>query len=149
MNYGEVMLYAVQLDTWKQRFNAIIEYNNLQTGVGYKFSVRNSICYLDPPSFLQNISRWYYGYNKEQFLHFLEDNKQPFFQFLNDIVDSPIITSRSKPAMTFMQNLVFFLSELARSCSVSRNVYPDFTELNMLLLTYFHGIREWLVAIGY
>lgn len=149
MSFADVMLYAVQLDTWKQRFNAIIEYNKLNTHSGYKFAVRNTICYLDPPSFLQHISRWYYGYSKEKFLWFLEDQRPRFFSFLNDVSNADVLHGRSPPARSFVSNLIFFLSELARAFSVCRNAYPEYEQLNTLLLAYFHGIREWIAGIGY
>lgn len=149
MSYADVMIYAVQLDTWKQRFGAIIDYNQLQSTVGYKFSVRNNICYLDPPSLWQHISRWYYGYSKDQFLWFLEDHKPKFFGFLEDVRTSGILTGRTQPARSFTSGLVFFLSELARSFSVCRNAYPEFENLNLMLLAYYHSIREWIANIGY
>lgn len=149
MSYADVMIYAVQLDTWKQRFNAIIEYNKLETPSGYKFAVRNSICYLDPPSLWQHISRWYYGYSKEQFLWFLEDQKPKFFQFLDEVKNSDILYCRTQPSRSFVSGLVFFLSELARSFSVCRTAYPEYENLNLMLLAYYHGIREWIANIGY
>ena len=149
MSYADIMIYAVQLDTWKQRFTAIIDYNNLESTQGYKFSVRNNICYLDPPSLWQHISRWYYGYSKESFLKFLDEQQPQFFRFLGEVKNSDVMTGRTQPARGFTSSLVLFLSELARAFSVCRTAYPEFEQLNLTMLAYYHGIREWIASIGY
>ena len=153
MSYSEIMIYAVQLDTWKQRFGAIIEYNKLDNPDGYKFLVKNNACYLDPPTLWQHISRWYYGYSNEQFLRFLEDHKPRFFKYLYQISDdaqnTQIFQGKTQPAREFVSNLVFFTTELARACSVARRAYPEFDQLNTMLLAYYHGIQEWITKIGY
>lgn len=149
MSYADVMTYAVQLDTWKQTFDEIINYSKLENPIGYKVTVRNNLCYLDPPSIWQHISRWYHGYSKEQFLWFLEDHKPKFIQFLNDVKNSNVINGRTHPARSFINSMVLFLTEFARACSVCRGIYPEYDKLNSLLLTYYHGIREWIASIGY
>ena len=149
MNYSEVMAYAVQLDTWKQRLNAIIEYNNLSSHDGYKITITNNTCYLDPPSFIQNVKRWYYGYNKEQFYIFLNKHKPHFFDYLNNVKNTTLFEGRTPHARKFISNLIFFLSELARACSVCRQIYPEYELLNTTLINYYHGIRDWIASIGY
>lgn len=149
MNYSEIMAYAVELDTWKQRLNAIIEYNNLSSPDGYKFTIANNVCYLDPPSFIQNITRWYYGYSKTQFYEFLDRHRLRFFDYLNNVKETTLFEGRTPHARKFISNLIFFLSELARACSVCRRVYPDYEILNSTLLMYYHGIRDWIASIGY
>lgn len=149
MSYADIMIYAVQLDTWKQRFSAITEYNKLEATNGYKFCVNNRVCYLDPPSLWQHISRWYYGHSKERFKEFLDEQSLPFFRFLKDVKESDVLGGRTQPARAFTSSLIFFLSDLARAFSVCRTAYPDYDALNSTLLAYYHGIREWIAAIGY
>ena len=149
MSYADVMIYSVQLDTWKQKLGAIIEYNKLESTTGYKFSVQYGACYLDPPSPFQYITRWYYGHSKERFKEFLEEQIDHFFKFLDDVRVSDVVSVRTQPARSFINNTVLFLSELARGFSMCRTVYPDYEELRLVLLAYYHGIRQWMESVGY
>ena len=92
MSYADVMIYAVQLDTWKQKLGAIIEYNKLDCATGYKFYIQYGACYLDPPSPFQYITRWYYGYSKERFKEFLDEQISHFF----DVNGSGTVPNYSK-----------------------------------------------------
>lgn len=149
MSYADVMIYAVQLDTWKQRFDAIVQYNKLESTNGYKFCIQYGACYLDPPSMFQYLTRWYHGHSKERFKEYLDEQIGPFFKFLEDVRKSEVLSGRTQPARAFVSSMVFFLSELARAFSVCRTAYPEYEELRTTLLAYYHGIREWMAAIGY
>jgi hypothetical protein len=149
MSYADIMIYAVQLDTWKQRFNAIVEYNKLESISGYKFYIQYGACCLDPPSRFQYITRWYYGYSKERFKEYLDEQISHFFKFLEDVRASDVVNGRTQTARAFLRSLAFFLSELARGFSMCRTAYPDYEELRATLLAYYHGIREWMETVGY
>jgi hypothetical protein len=144
MNYGELMDLNLDLDTWKQCFNSILEIGNLESTKGYKFIVKNNICYLDPPSHTQSITRWYNGYNKEQFYNFLNDNKTKFFDYLSFINKTNVLKTNRPHIKSFTINLVTFLMNLAKCFSLCRSIYPEYTELNYLLLSYYHIIKEWI-----
>ena len=149
MSCGDVMMYMVKLDTWKQRFDAILEFNKLETRKGYKFIIKDGFCYLDPPSPIQSITRWYNGYNKEQFRDFLEDEKPKFFGFLEDICVSNILQFKTVHTRSFTMELFTFLTELARCFSSCRSAYPGYDKLNETLLSYYHNIRKWITDNGY
>lgn len=149
MSYADVMIYAVQLDTWKQKLGAIIEYNKLECATGYKFYIQYGACYLDPPSPFQYITRWYYGYSKERFKEFLDEQISHFFKFLEEVRASDIVNMKTPTSRTFVSGLVLFLSELARGFSMCRTVYPEYDELRATLLAYYHGIRQWIELVGY
>lgn len=149
MSYADVMIYAVQLDTWKQRFNAIIEYNKLDSIQGYKFYIQYGACHLDPPSPIQYITRWYYGHSKERFREYLDEQISHFFSFLEDVKGSEVMNGKTQTSRSFVSSLVFFLSELARGFSMCRTVYPDYEQLRATLLAYYHGIQQWIESVGY
>jgi hypothetical protein len=149
MSYADVMIYAVQLDTWKQKLGAISDYNKLESTRGYKFSVQYGACYLDPPSPFQYITRWYYGHSKERFKEYLDEQISYFFKFLDEVRDSGIVNGRTQTARTFVSSLVLFLSELARGFSMSRSAYPEYEELRLTLLAYYHRIQQWIESVGY
>lgn len=144
MNYGEIMDYMLELDTWKLRFDSILEIGKLECTKGYKIIIKNNICYLDPPSNVQSITRWYNGYNKSQFYDFLENHKPGFFKYLADIKNSNILKTNRPYVKSFTIYLITFLTNLAKSFSLCRSIYPEYTELNYLLLSYYHIIKEWV-----
>lgn len=149
MSCGDVMMYMVKLDTWKQRFDAILEFNKLEARKGYKFMIKDGFCYLDPPTPIQSITRWYNGYSKEQFRDFLEDEKPKFFDFLEEIRGSNILQSRTVHTRSFTMDLFSFLTELAKCFSLCRTVYPGYYQLSETLLSYYHDIRKWITNNGY
>lgn len=148
MIYSEFMDYMLQLDTWKQSFDALLEISKIENTNGYKIIVKNNICYLDPPSNIQGIKRWYNGYNKQQFYDFLENNKSNFVKYLTDLNNSNILNINKPYVKSFTIVLITFLLNLAKNLSLCRSIYPDYTELNYLLLSYYHIIKDWVSKNG-
>lgn len=142
-------MVAVEFDTMRERFQGILQYKELKDTTGYKFIVEHGSCYLDPPSLYQRFTRWYYGYSKDQFQEFLEDMKPKLKRFLELVKTSGLIESTSYQANHLIAQIMAFVFDLSRACSLCRSVYPLSEEIRTLLLSYYHGMTEWIREVGY
>jgi len=144
MSFADVMLFSTEIDVFRFRFRGILEYGKLNNSSGYKFRIQNNECLLDPPSFFQGLTRWYYGHSQQDFEKFLNDNKILCDSFLERILESGIPMSRAYAARKFLSYVCVFAYELSTSCNLCRNVYPTRESIRNLLLNYYHDLRSWI-----
>jgi len=144
MSFADIMLFSTELDVFRQRFKGITDYANLHNNIGYKFIISNNQCNLDPPSFFQGLTRWYYGHSQSDFQTFLQENKLAWEDYLKRVVESGLTKSRAYQARKFIAYLCAYVNELSKSCNLCRSVYPTSEPIRLLLLNYYHFFRVWV-----
>lgn len=147
MSFADVMLFSTEIDVFRRRFRGILEFGQLNNGEGYKFVIQNNECKLDPPSFFQGLTRWYYGHSQQDFERFLRENKILWDSFLRRVMESGIVRSRAYEARKFLSYVCAFIHELSKSCNLCRTVYPTSEPIRLLLLNYYHDFRSWVNEI--
>ena len=143
------MMVAVEFDNMRERFQGIIKYRQLQDPTGYKFTIEHGSCYLDPPSVYQRFTRWYYGHSKEKFQEFLVEMKPKLLSFLELVKNSGLVESTAYQANHIISQIMGFVFDLSRACSICRTVYPHSEEIRTILLSYFHEMNSWMREVGF
>lgn len=149
MSQAEIMMLSLEFDGWKNRFDAIIKYSQLASPLGYKFIVEGGVCSLDPPRLLQNVTRWYYGYSRDDFLTFLRTRRPEFFDFLMRLRDSKVMDGQTMNARQLVTSVIAFAAQLSRACCTARIAYPMSDDINQELLSYYHKLSDWISGIRY
>ena len=148
VSFADIMVFAVELDTWRERFKGLLDFKELPDTTGYKFIIENGLCQLDLPSWYQHVKRWYYGYSQEKFYEFLVEYKTDLILYLEKVISSGLSKSQRYEANHLVAQIFSFVVNLSRACSLARSVYPENDKLRKLLIDYFHDMNKWLQEVG-
>ena len=90
---------------------------------------KKHVLYLEPPSYLQSIKRWWYGENKTRTFDHLDCYFIEFMRFLDSIL--AIINDRNKSTISpFGYSVCKYINAIIPGIHILKLTYPDYTKLH-------------------
>lgn len=87
------------------------------------------VLYIEPPSYLQSIKRWWYGENRTSTFNHLDHYFVEFIRFLDSILN--IINERNKSKVSPLGYAVCkYINEIIPGIDVLKKTYPNYTQLH-------------------